>query len=1050
MQRLIGLGLKDSKDLAIPEYLKEPLWKKLTESLIPEQLINILAKASSLIPETPPMEDLQELINRKRLSTTLHTIVDNIVPSVQTAIKNNLSLEGAEEHRTYTQRIYAFMERLVPGAIEKETVFQLLQDIANGKDVGIKNLLNKFPLIIQQFIEPFLLNMAAINGEKGDVLVKIVHNLIGIISENFENRLENYEADLLDYEFLDSEQQGERLEDVFGLLIDSIFEAGGLDPFQVPESLRKPLLAQVFKFYQMLKAPINIEQSYRLKLHELMGVEISQLQEDLANYTQKLEVDFNPLENAIAWISDKINRQIKETLLEKGEDIIQWVDSILPVQKLNEHDREWLKAVLNQVIGGRDPAIENLWNYTEGVFRSALMKIFVDIANQSSDIETPKHLLITNMINRLVSLFDVNLEGSQERIQEILQSSLSQEEKRVQMRHIFHPIAAEFLAMAGPDALEALPIPEALKNNLEIELREKLLPDLLSSFFTDINKWNIHTERDRDHLFRLFANENPASAAKVIARFTMDILPVVLTNPEKKVSEKLFKVISEQILKQPEERAKALHTYLENNREEAIGLIRDNLNLLLDEKNFDFMDKVSPGVEEFIEVAIIRSMSTIFSKINHVQSPDFMVDMGLKMIQIANAHFQEINRIKEEEGEKLVYKVDESTMLNKYGSAGNEDPLSPSLHPAISRDTTLSEEEKNQQIMNHFFIPITEEFLKLAGISKPEDLPVPAPLAEKVFSLIKTDLCPLIFNEVLESIDVDKLMLSVMELINNGIKNPASPEELHIDLATDLKQKEMNKACGELFFNMIKLIPNTAIKAFFLSDKVRNLSAEAIGQTVRMQLMKMDMLSLINKGLLSGMPTLNKLITVDERGNLVVPEDLSFQFPRTHAERKAETKAKAHQKKMVRKELVRELTKTLRNQIVFRINEFFRKKWSAFQTKFDQWIFTHFGESGKRIKEVLDKIFHMIVFNILGVVFQVLAYPFIQLLGFIMHFHLKRKSKQISKTLHLDIHKNLVFKLMEEIVNTLNEKSEGFSKSKRKMRNKKESPHLNVKEEVSI
>ena len=319
---------------------------------------------------------------------------------------------------------------------------------------------------------------------------------------------------------------------------------------------------------------------------------------------------------------------------------------------------------------------------------------------------------------------------------------------------------------------------------------------------------------------------------------------------------------------------------------------------------------------------------------------------------------------------------------------------------------------------------MTEQALKLAGIHDATDLPIPQvskAMREKLFEQIKKELGPLIIETVMSSLDIDKTVLSVLELVNKGIEEPKEGVDLPHDLAHDEKQKQLNKACGDLFLNMVKLIPDTTARTFLVSERIRNLPAASLGKILRDQLMKTNLLKLINKGILAGLPMLSDQIYVNEEGELVIPDDLHFEFPETEEARAQEKAALDKEKIIIRKKLVKELTKTIRDQIVFRIKDFFTTNWKKIQDILDAWIFEKFGNKGLNIKLYLDRIFRYIFINVIGTAFQIIAYPFIRLLGVIINMHLKRKSEQISNTIHMDIHKNLIFKLAEEALKTINE-----------------------------
>lgn len=999
IQTLSSMGIKEPENLAVPDFVKDLLWDKLTTSILPELLAGYASDAIAFLP-TPP-ESTEGLDNLDRLNSTVNTLAVNLVPIVQAKVEEN-----KEE---YAAKIHQAIDKVLPGVLKLENVDSLLNEAIDPKNSGTKKLLTELSGGMKAFITPLIVNIASSSGElEGDVLQKAITNLTILISTEFKDNTELFEAQLLGYDKLTEEGKEERLDDVFGGFVQEAFEMAGIDYWEIPQTSRKFLHEQTYYLYQMFKSPIDIQGNYRLKLYHLMGVDVEKLKQDLSHYKQVFQKEMQPLESLIGFTAEKINEQLRNYMSEDALNLPNIINDLFPKKKMSEADQQWLGSVLSGIGTSNDPIVNDLWNYAGDVLHTALLKLFVDVANQlpeAKDPKTAKELLIPLMMQKITNILGTNLVDMEAQVKKIKEQSKNENERQLAMRELFTPIVQEFFTLAGPDALMALPIPDTFKESLQKELEQKILPDLFAEMFLDITKWKVDVEKNRIDLLLLFRNENPSAAAKALARFTKEILPVVMTDPEKKVAEKTFKAFAEYMLRQPGERAKTIADYMEKHPDEMRALIKGNFAAML-HPNLGITDKVMPATEELIEAIILKSMSSVFTKINQRQNPNLLVDVGLKMIEITNEHCKEINRIMKDEKQSLAYKVDPKEMRKKFKG----------LHPAIARNPDLSPAKQEELLYNNFLIPMTDQVLKLAGIYEAKDLPVPAVMQEKVFELLKTDLGPLLMETVMTSIDIDKMLLSVLHLINNGIENPDDEIKLPAEFENDPTQQRMNKACGDLFLNMIKMVPNTAVKTFLLSEKIRNLPAESIGKIMRAQLLNTNLLELINEGLVTGLETLSKQITKDEKGNLIVPEDLHFTFAET-PEAKAKEKAElVKQREEVRKKLVKELTRTLRDQIVFRLQDFFRSHWKDLQNKIDGWIQKKFGKEALEVKLAIDLILRLAVINVLSAVFQMFAYPFIKLLGFVLGIHLKRKSEQISNTIHLDIHRNLVYKLTEAAV----------------------------------
>lgn len=991
---LNSVGIKGPEDLAVPSFVKNILWENLTKSVLPNVIVSNISRAAVLLPKTPI--DTQGLKNLNRLSSTIDTLGANIVPMGKAVLE-----EKREEYGVY---IDWAIDSVFPNELNKTRGDTLLDEVIDAKDSSSQKLLDLIPTMLKEFITPLIVNIASSSEIEGDVLERLVSNVSKLISTLLKDRFE-FQRKLIGYDDdLSIEDKENKLDQVFGGFVGDVLFTAGLDPLELPENILKLLLEQTYNLYQMVNSPVEILQNYRLQLHKLME-------------EQSRKVEEQPVENMIGFVADKINEQIKNYMTEQASTLPKLINTLLPDTKLNIEDQEWLTGVIAGIAKSEDAGIKDLWNYIADVLRSTLMKLFMDVANQhpeAADPETAKKMLIPHMLKKIMDIMGTNLQGIQAQVKEIQDNKeMKKEKKEEEMRALFVPLAKEFFKLAGPKALDALPVPDAFKKTIAEELQQKIVPDLLGEVYVDITKWQMHSQEDQEKLFELFKSEYPAAAAKVIGHFASDILPSIISDPSNKLGEKIFMKFSEFMHMQSGESAEALNNYMDQHPDEIKIIIKDNFAQFVD-RDLGVRQPALSAIEGLIEAAILKSMSTVFSQINKRQSPDFLVGMGLRMIEMVNEHFAEINKIMAKENKSLAYEVDPEVLRHEFKD----------LHQAIARNPNLSQEEQAKLLHENFLVPFTEEALKLAGINHSQDLPLPSvstELREKLFALLKQDLGPKILESIMTSLDIGKVMLSVLELVNQGIENPSPTIELPPEFENDATQQNINKACGELVLNMVNLIPNTAVKALLANDKIRNMPAMALGKIVRNKLMQTNILQLIDHGLFSGLPVLNKKI-FNPDGTLNLDDvNLHIEFPETEEARGKERAQKAQDRIINKKKFVKELTKTLRKQIDFRTKEFFGSLWKNLQNKLDTWVSTTFGENAKQIKLAIDKVFRVIFINIIGTFFQIIAYPFMELMGFFLNIHLRRKAQQMSDTIYMDIHRNLVFKLAQEAIRTFQE-----------------------------
>lgn len=987
----VGKHIYDAIADALPELILEN-----------EQYIGHIGEGMSLLAKMPFKKDRDGLENINNLNSTIETVSENIVPIAQSFIGKN-----KEE---YTLKMYQAIDKVLPGVLELSAVRDLVNEFVNPKD-STKPLLSIIPTVLKEFLSPIIVSIASWTNIKEDVLTGALSNLTMLISFHFKNQIESYDAQLVGYDKLSEEGQEHRLDEVFGEFVGNVLVTVGIDPLEISEPARNILLKQTYNLYQMLKSPLDVQQNYRLKLHQLVGVNIAKLKEDLNKYNQG--ADARALENMMGFAAEKINEAIQGYISEEADHFPKLINDILPEKKLSEEDQNWLSSVFKGIVTSDDRGIKDLWNYTSDALHSTLMKLFVDVAHQfpeSNDPKIAKKVLIPLMMKKLIGILGTNLTDMQGKIRYINETVPNENDRKLEIRKLFMPMAEEFLKLAGPDALAVLPIPETFKPTLMDTLKETILPDLLGEMYVGITKWEFDKQQNQEKLMHLFKSDNPAMAAKAIARFASDLLPAAITSPEKEANKKVFEKFSEFMLKQPGERAKAIYEYIDNHPQDMTYLIKENFAILFDEELG--INKIAfPAMEEFIETAVLKVMSNVFSKINEKQNqnPNLLVDTGLNVIELINKHLTELYRIMQDQKKSLASHLDTAKLFNAF-----ED-----IHPALSRRYPKLPKEKKEELLNeHFLVPLTGEVLKFAGINSLDDLPLPemSPAKrEKLFELLKTDLGPSIINSMISSINLDKMMISMLELVNEGIENPEKDIKLPAELENDKTQQKLNQACGDLVLNLTRLIPNTAVGTFLANEKIRRLPAESIGKMLRAQLMNTNLLQAINKNIVSSLTSLDEQITVDVNGELVIPENLHFDVSDFL---KAETDK---EKQLLRHKFVKELTRTFRHIIVFRIKDFFAANWKEMQEKFDQAIKDKFGENALEVKLAIDKIFRLIFINIIGSAFQLMTLPFLKLMGFFANLHFRRKSQQISDTIHMSIHKDLIFKLVEMTFKTFNE-----------------------------
>lgn len=983
LQAFRSIGLNGPESLPVPNYLQNILWDSLTMTMLPELIISYVNDAVAFFPNTP--KDTEGLMNLDRLESTLDTLAPNVIPMLQSHLEENKN--------DYVEKFSQWINGVLPGVIKPEALKTLLEEMINPSGPAAKKLLVEVPELLKSFFKPLIINVASAEDFKGDVVEGAISNLVKLINLNFKNQTDIFDLQLMGYDQLTEEGKLDRLDQVFGPFVDAALECMDINYLNISQEVLSQLHKQAYNFYRLFKSPMEVQGSARLQLHQLKRLD---------------QRDINLVEGFLGFSTEKITDFIKNYIKEESANLTGSLNQELSQKKLSSADQKWLQTALSGLTTSDDASINELWGYVSEVLHSSLMQIFVDVAQQFQEegkgLRKHQNHLIPLIFRKVNEILGENLQGMSDKIQKINQQAKNEKERQEALRKLFIPLAEDFFKFAGPKSLAALPIPDVFKNMLSEKLQKEILPDFLSEMFTDITKWEVEMQQNQDKLLRLFKNDNPSAAAKAISIFSTEIIPSVITNPENQVDQKILKAFSDYMTSQPGEKAKAICQFMEDNPKKMKQFVSDNIEQLFGSK-FDFFKMAMPTLESKIEAIILKTMVNVFSTINEKQDPDLLINLTLKILDMANEHCEEIGKIMEEEKKPLAYKIAPKVMLEKFKG----------LHPAISRDPKASAEEKERLLNEHFLKPMTKLLLKLGGYFEAKDLPVPRQYQELLFELLQNEFGARIYSSILNAINPDQSLLAVLEMVNAGMGDKTA---LYPELETDETQKRLNQACGDLFLSAVKLIPNTAVRTVFLSDRMRKIPAASIGKVIRAQLLKTNLIEVFNEALKSSMQSLSEQIKVNERGEIVIPEDLHFKFPETRQEHaRAQARDKIEKMKIKRK-LLSELSKTLRAQIIFRMKDFFKSGWKEIQDTMDAWVLEKFGPNSLEIKLFIDQICRVIFFNFIGAGLGMAAYPFVKLMGLIINIHLRKKSEQASNSFHLEINRSLFYKIVEETIKT--------------------------------
>jgi hypothetical protein len=236
---------------------------------------------------------------------------------------------------------------------------------------------------------------------------------------------------------------------------------------------------------------------------------------------------------------------------------------------------------------------------------------------------------------------------------------------------------------------------------------------------------------------------------------------------------------------------------------------------------------------------------------------------------------------------------------------------------------------------------------------------------------------------------------------------------------------------------LVKLIPDTMAQYVFMKEKVKNMSAEAIGEAMMPQLSRWTLLQLIDTVIYYGLPSFHParwegkvgsevlvprkaFLRPDGKMELKPVKKFKFTFPKTAAEIKAEHESKINSANNIRMHLRNGFTKTISSQLRAKVWSFIKALWDHLQANLDDFIEGQFPDRGPKVKAFLDNVARQIFFDVIGTVIQFLLAPIIQGLSYLVNrIHIDKRSEDIIENLHSDALENLFYKWIDTVLDAL-------------------------------
>lgn len=605
----------------------------------------------------------------------------------------------------------------------------------------------------------------------------------------------------------------------------------------------------------------------------------------------------------------------------------------------------------------------------------------------------------------------------------------------------FHKMAVELQAYAGFNPITLLPLvtvpaEEQVKEALWDSVTSFLLPQVLQNYHREMTSWEKNVEQSYQTLDECFHTTHPQWACKVMAQYATDFVKHYLAHSNDEAAVLLLDSMKDYFQSTKSQAGEDAAKLLSASHEEVQSLLRENIKDAGTTTDCLFNESW-PALNAYFEAMIAKFFAEFSRSINNIENdhPDFMVDTAIEFLKTTSEHFSIISGTTEELGLAHVYEVDPKAMIVAFGDK---------LHDGVPLDPDAPEKDKDLARLKGCFIPMAEKFLQLADIEI-ADFPLPTPIKTLAGKLFVDKILPLClmkaFQKGTEPQFRDAMMLNFVQTLYAALnKLPQHAKQTSLPEAVvrpDSKQKHLYETCGSLVLELVKLIPDTTVQYVFMKERVKEMSAEAIGDAMMPYLSKLTLLQMIDSMIYAGLPSLHpskwegklgrevlspRKVSVRPDGKMELKPSTQFKFefsddPLQAAQKEANEREETEQ---VRSQLRNAFTRTISQQLSTKIWTVTKSLWTFFQGTIRDFIEQRFGEKGVAFKAHLDRIFHRIFFDVIGNVFVFLSTPFINGIKYIIEKTLiDHRSEAVILDLEAEIMENLFYKWADTIFDSL-------------------------------
>ena len=406
---------------------------------------------------------------------------------------------------------------------------------------------------------------------------------------------------------------------------------------------------------------------------------------------------------------------------------------------------------------------------------------------------------------------------------------------------------------------------------------------------------------------------------------------------------------------------------------------------------------------------------------------DFLLNRSTRMLSIAANHFRRLNET-----------------FQQYGSRAGSDVIradfGKELHRGLSCDARLNLAERRQFALKRCFVDLSKKLMAIALPDGKTDIVTAVGSQGVTYNLLCETVIPNVLLELTEQLvnrrTINTILLNALDA-HHAPAEPASHTTDEIDLGrapvySDRKQQLLNKTCAKLATQIVSFLAPTPGTILGYTPRLSESVGRSIAIAIRDLLENVRLDQIINKAIEAGLPSLHsgqwqvvagRKVFVPgetlENGTFIPAEELSFTFPRNAFDLRRKREFEEVEDETLERKVIELLDHTINSKIKAIGPGIASALISPIQQLRDVIVEEFFPGKLGTVFRGFERVLGFLIGTVIGTALYIACYPLTRLGGILADRYSRQKAEEIIYLMHMDIHHNLAYKWLDEIVDAL-------------------------------